>query len=275
MDEENGFIQAILADPENEALRLIYADWLEERGDPRGDFLRLDCALRRMSKDEEDYAATEARWREMRAVFQPDWLKVLERPAIENCSISFTFRCPRQWGRLRQTADDQVRFCPSCHRNVFFCGTLEQARSQARLGHCIAIDPRVARSPGDLAPEGAETVEYIMGEISVGDEWQEEREHGRPEGSPFPSRPPRSFVGNVSYLVRSVLAKVGLVGRRGDFWARARPGHPVTVRRGTFEGLQGEIESLDMVGQRVRVRLPMFSGQLPVELDVNDLELSS
>jgi uncharacterized protein (TIGR02996 family) len=42
-----GFLRAIRAEPEDEALRLIYADWLEENGDPRGEFIRLQCELTR------------------------------------------------------------------------------------------------------------------------------------------------------------------------------------------------------------------------------------
>jgi uncharacterized protein (TIGR02996 family) len=37
------FLRWIQADPIDEAKLLIYADWLEERGDPRGEFLRLFC----------------------------------------------------------------------------------------------------------------------------------------------------------------------------------------------------------------------------------------
>ncbi len=39
------FIQAILAEPDDDVPRLIYADWLQERGEPRGDFIRLQCAM--------------------------------------------------------------------------------------------------------------------------------------------------------------------------------------------------------------------------------------
>src|SRR5262245_56023697 len=43
--EPDAFLQAILAQPDDDHLRLIYADWLEERGDPRGEFIRLQIAL--------------------------------------------------------------------------------------------------------------------------------------------------------------------------------------------------------------------------------------
>src|SRR3954447_24714388 len=39
--EEQGFLDAIRRSPDDEAARLIFADWLEERGDPLGEFIRL------------------------------------------------------------------------------------------------------------------------------------------------------------------------------------------------------------------------------------------
>ncbi|OAI46435.1 hypothetical protein AYO44_11440 [Planctomycetaceae bacterium SCGC AG-212-F19] len=39
--DEIGFIQAIQAEPESDSLVRIYADWLEERGDVRAQYLRL------------------------------------------------------------------------------------------------------------------------------------------------------------------------------------------------------------------------------------------
>lgn len=41
------FIDAILAEPDNNEPRLVYADWLEERGDPRAEFIRAQCELTR------------------------------------------------------------------------------------------------------------------------------------------------------------------------------------------------------------------------------------
>jgi uncharacterized protein (TIGR02996 family) len=48
MDHETTFIEAIRISPRDDIARQIYADWLEERGDPRGRYLRLvhDVALR-------------------------------------------------------------------------------------------------------------------------------------------------------------------------------------------------------------------------------------
>ena len=50
MDEE-ALIKEVLENPELEAPRLVYADWLEERGDQRAEFLRLECEFNRFDFD--------------------------------------------------------------------------------------------------------------------------------------------------------------------------------------------------------------------------------
>jgi uncharacterized protein (TIGR02996 family) len=42
----DGFVRAICADPEDDTARLVYADWLDENGEPlRAEFIRLQCEL--------------------------------------------------------------------------------------------------------------------------------------------------------------------------------------------------------------------------------------
>lgn len=42
MSDEDAFIRALIADPSDPSLRLVYADWLEERGD-QGSTLQADA----------------------------------------------------------------------------------------------------------------------------------------------------------------------------------------------------------------------------------------
>ena len=44
--EEEAFLRAIAANPADDGTRLVYADWLEERGDPRAEYIRLRLRLR-------------------------------------------------------------------------------------------------------------------------------------------------------------------------------------------------------------------------------------
>jgi uncharacterized protein (TIGR02996 family) len=50
MDEGPALLEAILQNPEEDSCRLVYADWLEERGDARADWLRLTWAIRQLAR---------------------------------------------------------------------------------------------------------------------------------------------------------------------------------------------------------------------------------
>jgi len=48
MSDHDAFLQAILENPDDDAPRLMYADWLTEHGDPRGEFIRIQIELARL-----------------------------------------------------------------------------------------------------------------------------------------------------------------------------------------------------------------------------------
>jgi uncharacterized protein (TIGR02996 family) len=75
MNEEDAFVQNIVANPQDAKLKLVYADWLEERGDSRSKYLRLDVEFSQISEQEPRYAefreqlhafqqSTDAAWRQ-------------------------------------------------------------------------------------------------------------------------------------------------------------------------------------------------------------------
>jgi uncharacterized protein (TIGR02996 family) len=45
MTDEKTLIRAAQEAPDDIALRLVHADFLEERGDPRAEMVRVQCAL--------------------------------------------------------------------------------------------------------------------------------------------------------------------------------------------------------------------------------------
>ncbi len=45
---ENPFLREVIEHPDDDEVRLIYADFLEEQGDPRGEFIRVQCELDKM-----------------------------------------------------------------------------------------------------------------------------------------------------------------------------------------------------------------------------------
>ena len=62
MSVHDAFIQSIRDAPDDDVPRLIYADYLEEHGDPvRAEFIRLQCQIARQREDENDPAARQLR----------------------------------------------------------------------------------------------------------------------------------------------------------------------------------------------------------------------
>jgi uncharacterized protein (TIGR02996 family) len=46
------FLRDIKDHPDDDTPRLVLADWLEEHGDPRGEFVRVQCQLARLREDD-------------------------------------------------------------------------------------------------------------------------------------------------------------------------------------------------------------------------------
>src|SRR5262249_51935327 len=64
--------------PEDDVLRLAYADWLEEQGDPRGEYLRCQCARAALGPKDRKHAALLRREKELREQY-PDVIRPWER----------------------------------------------------------------------------------------------------------------------------------------------------------------------------------------------------
>src|SRR5437870_7513152 len=74
MDQDLHFLDAIRAQPGSRALRLVYADWLEEQGDPRADFLRVQCQAAALAPASPRRLALEARAHALLLRHEADWL---------------------------------------------------------------------------------------------------------------------------------------------------------------------------------------------------------
>jgi uncharacterized protein (TIGR02996 family) len=155
------FLRAISEDPADVAQRLVFADWLEEQGDWRCEFVRLDCTLRTLPDDRPPPQDLAARWETLRTRLSPGWRLILGRSAIENCPDPFFYRCPERWDRLAPTELGGVRYCPRCGSQVYHCESLEEARDHAREGRCVALDEDLDRYPGDLKDD--EPREMLLG----------------------------------------------------------------------------------------------------------------
>ncbi len=78
MSLEDVFVRDVLEKPEDDEIRLIYADWLSDQLAPaqaaRGDFIRLQCQRARLPADDPDGPEMLALERELLAEYQADWV---------------------------------------------------------------------------------------------------------------------------------------------------------------------------------------------------------
>jgi uncharacterized protein (TIGR02996 family) len=75
-EAEKAFLDVIRERPDDDTPRLAYADWLNERGDPRGEFIRLQCELAKAPQNPRR-AEMAAREGELLRAHQREWEKPL------------------------------------------------------------------------------------------------------------------------------------------------------------------------------------------------------
>src|SRR5262245_29630352 len=86
--QQDAFLQAIFAAPDDDTPRLVYADWLDEHRDaPRAEFIRLQIELSRLSEDDERHWELKDRESALLEKHRAKWLggigKVVSDPQFE------------------------------------------------------------------------------------------------------------------------------------------------------------------------------------------------
>jgi uncharacterized protein (TIGR02996 family) len=76
--EEEAFLADIAEHPEDDSLRLIYADWLEDSGQvERAAFIRVQCELARLPRDDPRRRELKTRERELQEKHERGWVAPL------------------------------------------------------------------------------------------------------------------------------------------------------------------------------------------------------
>ena len=73
MTEDDAFIHTLHDHHDDEMPRLVYADWLDEQGDPRGAYLRAEVDYFRSSKDDD------AKLKALQEGLDPIWINMVSR----------------------------------------------------------------------------------------------------------------------------------------------------------------------------------------------------
>lgn len=85
--EAEAFLQRIRAYPDDDAQRLIFADWLDEEGDPRGRFIRVQLALAELPYDNPARMPLLAEERSLLSAHRDEWETPLRRLTASGCEF--------------------------------------------------------------------------------------------------------------------------------------------------------------------------------------------
>lgn len=86
----SGFLAEVLADPDNDVPRLIYADWLEEQGSARGEFIRLQCELHTIDSRHPQWLDLKYRSEELLKAHGQEWADELQQD-VRKCEYQRGF----------------------------------------------------------------------------------------------------------------------------------------------------------------------------------------
>jgi uncharacterized protein (TIGR02996 family) len=121
MTTQEGFLTAILATPDDDNLRLVYSDWLEDQGWPlRAELIRVQCALASMAEDDP------------------------RRGALQQCEQELLGTSSAQWTALREALPICVGWYPKSAppvHGVFRRGLLEEIRCGPNIPAFLAVAP--------------------------------------------------------------------------------------------------------------------------------------
>jgi uncharacterized protein (TIGR02996 family) len=122
----------------NSAALLVYADWLETKGEKEcAEWARLSL---------QDTPAAKTRMAELSARVGVDFRALVARGPVERCWK----KCTQRWADLALLSEPWSRTCHTCSNSVKWCGDTEGAR--ALRGGPVVLDPTTPRKPGDLIP---------------------------------------------------------------------------------------------------------------------------
>lgn len=79
MSDEDAFIRALRERPDDETTRLVYADWLDDRSDPRAEYLRVEAAWVALQPSDEQYRPLYRRVSQLAAALEPEWFATVSR----------------------------------------------------------------------------------------------------------------------------------------------------------------------------------------------------
>ena len=109
MSQAEVFHRAVIYHPDDDAVRLIFADWLTEHDDPRGLFIHVQFALATLPEDDDTW------------------------PGLKRCEQQLLARHRREWAGPVASFVNQYEFVRGFVENVSLSAATFQAARRGRL----------------------------------------------------------------------------------------------------------------------------------------------
>jgi uncharacterized protein (TIGR02996 family) len=164
MGDEQAFLEHLAADPGDDTTRRVYADWLEDHGDSRAEYLRLELELAQVTDGEPRALELEERAAKMRADLPPEWIEragkrfevwMVDYPS--GWTIGTIIMVREVTGLGLKDAKDLVEAAPSCLAVNLSRPVAEQVRDRVRQFQYRrwGSDQELQRPRIVLCPDGA------------------------------------------------------------------------------------------------------------------------
>ena len=159
MTDESAFLDILRATPDDATTRLVYADWLDERGDAaRAEFLRLSTQSTVGTAANDEERSRRDRLHQLSAGLDPAWLAAATGLRVATVEVNLPFA-----DGATVTFADAVEVsldccvCRRCHRTVIF-------RTDGTDGRCTPTDHAFAGYAlrKDEFPAGQTRVRYLV-----------------------------------------------------------------------------------------------------------------
>jgi uncharacterized protein (TIGR02996 family) len=155
MSEEDGFLRGLLLSPADTSMRLVYADWLEERGEnTRAEFLRLAAQLASSEEVADGRERRRQRLQQLAVGLDPSWLAAATGLHVASVEVSLDFAdaVKVSYADILEVSLDCC-ICRRCRRTVVF-------RLDGKDGTCT---PSGHPFPGFLLRKGGDGQEASCG----------------------------------------------------------------------------------------------------------------
>src|SRR5690242_19351884 len=173
MSYRQAFLDDILAHPDDDVPRLVYADWLDEHGEPaRAEFIRVQVRLAALPEGADECPELGRRERQLLREHRERWLEPL-RGLVRDARFRRGFVEHAQFDAETFLDHGDEAFAREPIRSVSFlerpAGTLTQIAGSPHLARLTALDLRQHRTHGHVAVQRVSEAEMaaLAGSPSV------------------------------------------------------------------------------------------------------------